>query len=368
MSKKLKIAVICENPHYILGGIENYNALCYQDWAHKYDVTEFPFIADQGKRSTVRPLNNNIKINYLLVGWKPNLMIWGGIYTKKKMQKIFNDFDVVIINSSWIPKKWLNNDKTILVQHNDLQVYCWKWNSKNYLFSFSLILNSLFFNIGTLKNPFLKAKNIVFYSKETDFESNVKNKWYIQLAHKSQSEIICQNINNRLGFAWIGRLVDDQKNVKDAIRLANLNNDMSIYGQGNVKLIDKYLKNKQQFKGIISKHQIDEILKSLKAFILTSKYEGFSFVVVEALSMGTPVIMFNTFDAAKFFKNSGAVFLIEKNNIEQFNAKIAWLRNLSLKEYENISNQAIDFAKKHFTKEIFWNKWDQVLSNWKTND
>lgn len=353
----MKIAYITNCAHFYLGGVENYANIFFEYFGSKYEITEFPTLKIKKNETNKKPWPF-IKTSDNLLGWKPYLFVWGGSYNQKKIQKIFDDFDVVIISAIFLPKKWLNHQKVILVQHMDKSWYTSK--NKPWLMRLGQLINRCLFNVGTNNNPFSKAKNNVFFCQETaDF--TVGKAWYIPLAHKKKNEIIFQEFN-REKFVWISRLDQRQKNVNAIVKLANVNPNIKIYGQGySQKIIEKKLKNKSQYCGFLPQRLINNTLSKSKALLITSFFEGLPFTAIEALSNGTPVILFDTFDSAKFLAKSGAVFLINKGDLNGFNQKINWINRLNSSEYSKISRRAIEFAKTNFSKESFWNNWNKVF-------
>ena len=100
----------------------------------------------------------------------------------------------------------------------------------------------------------------------------------------------------REGFVCIGRL-SKQKNYELAIKaFSKLNFRLDIYGIGPeesvLKELNNSLNNKEiKFRGFTD--NVESILVNAEALIVTSNYEGFSNVIVEALACGTPVISKN---------------------------------------------------------------------------
>lgn len=355
----MRIAVICNLQHFYVGGVENNNRLRYESWVKNHKVTEFPTLQGKSNLTKVCEPNPNIKIDLSLLGWKPHNFIWGGTYTRKNYKKIFDNNDVVIISSLLPPKKWLKNPKAILVQHMNKDWYSLR--GKPLIWSIGQLIDTLFFGAGTITNSFKKAKNTMFYAPETEAYTK-GNKFYAALPYKLKEDIK-ETTLKRDGFVWIARLEQAQKNVKAAVRLSNSNNDLIIYGDGpSKKMLLKKLINREQYGGKLVRGQIDEKLASAKGMIMTSNFEGFGFTVSEALTNGTPVILFNTFDSCKFFAKSGAVFLIPKGDIKAFNAKMKWLRELPNDEYQVLSEKAREFARNNLSKEAFWHSWENALN------
>lgn len=110
-----------------------------------------------------------------------------------------------------------------------------------------------------------------------------------------------ETINEYYDLAFIGRLAN-QKNPLEFIEIVNeLNKKMNItavmmgagYKEKECKdLIEKYnLKNVIQLKGFLKNPYA--VLKNCKILCITSIFEGFGLVAIEALSLGKPVIATN---------------------------------------------------------------------------
>lgn len=362
----MKIAVITHQEHIYIGGIENNNRLRYESWSKDHEITEFPTLSLKTSSAQVSQANPKVKVDLSLLGWKPYNFIWGGTYTRSNYKKIFNNFDVVVISTPLPPKKWIKNPKAILVQHMNKDWYT--LGGKPFVWSVGQLIDTIFFGAGTITNTFKKAKNVMFYAPETEAYTP-GNKFYAALPYKKKAELPLEPNTKRNGFVWIGRLEQAQKNVKAAAKLANNNSDLMIYGDGpSKKILYKKLNNQKQYGGKLVRSEIDHKLSSAKGMIMTSTFEGFGFTVSESLSNGTPVIMFDTFDACKFFEKSGAVFLIKKGDIKAFDEKMKWLKELPDSEYIKLSKSAIAFAREKLTKEVFWDSWNNALNTVNLNN
>lgn len=183
---------------------------------------------------------------------------------------------------------------------------------------------------------------------------NEKNIYFIQLSEKI-NELNLNGISNRKGIIYLGRIDDAQKNISKLIELnKKLNYVIDFYGDGKKDLIEKMGNN---YKGFLKQNEILNKLQEYKFLILISKYEGFPFSAVQALSIGLPVILADNFSSAKFLidnNKNGALLEIKdtKNNIKKINE----LLNLNDKDYYTIANDSYTFAKKYLNDTLFENK------------
>lgn len=136
----------------------------------------------------------------------------------------------------------------------------------------------------------------------------------------------------------VGRL-EPQKGFDLLIEaFSNINRDdlngysFHIYGDGEDKkallelIIDKQLNNFIFLEGV-SKNIQEEMYNS-SIYIMTSRYEGFPMVLLEALSVGLPIISYDCpTGPAEIIENNDVGFLVEFNNAKQLVEKTVELVN-----------------------------------------
>lgn len=85
------------------------------------------------------------------------------------------------------------------------------------------------------------------------------------------------------------------------------------------------LQERVVFKGYMSRQDLmDEIAKS-HIFVLNTSFESFSFQVVEAMNLGTPVITTNIGNLPEIIEDGVSGFLVKPNDIEAIKSKIKLL-------------------------------------------
>ena len=161
-------------------------------------------------------------------------------------------------------------------------------------------------------------------------------------------------------FVMIGRIVNDSKDyltVVEAFADSEIKEKLYIVGDGpyknqlEIKIKELNLESKVKLLG--SRKNPYSILKNSKGLILSSKYEGLSNVILEALVLEKPVIAANCPYGPKEIlgeeQNIGILFTtgdkVELTTI---------LKNLNSKEFDTLKmkNRVKDFSEEGILKEI----------------
>ncbi|MBR4486381.1 glycosyltransferase [bacterium] len=168
-----------------------------------------------------------------------------------------------------------------------------------------------------MKNPILNYHNIVMYDQfNLKYVQKKRNDLfeYNLISLSSNKEVNLLNLNNlkyRKKIIYFGRIENEQKDIDKLIAINDKIHLIDFYGNGEESLIKKL---GDSYKGKLEHKNMNEILQKYKFSILLSKYEGFSFSLVESLSNGLPSILSNTYQSAKFLiDNNHNGLLIEKD-------------------------------------------------------
>jgi glycosyltransferase involved in cell wall biosynthesis len=145
------------------------------------------------------------------------------------------------------------------------------------------------------------------------------------------NQIKFQRIDDEIIIGNAGRFVK-QKNQEFLIHLAvklqaaNIKFKLLLAGEGKLKskLIDLAeslnIDDKVIFTGFVD--NISDFMESIDIFILPSFWEGFGYVLVEAMYCKKPVIAFNLSSNPEIIDDNKTGFLVEKNNFDDVIAKI----------------------------------------------
>jgi glycosyltransferase involved in cell wall biosynthesis len=131
------------------------------------------------------------------------------------------------------------------------------------------------------------------------------------------------NLNDKITIGTVSRL-SPEKDLETLIcafaRIAKKNNnfELKIAGDGELKsnlmnlCIKLEIANKVKFVGKVT--NTVKFYKSLDIFVLSSKYEGFGMVLLEAMACGLPIVAANNTAIKEVLGHSGAGLLFKTSN------------------------------------------------------
>ncbi|MBO6021791.1 glycosyltransferase [bacterium] len=355
----------------LLGGIERYNNYLI-DILNKYYDVEIHILITENYQLDER-VNEYKNCKYFYVDFSKLKLGKNKIAhafkeydlikkTRKKFNKLLNQNRYnLIINSSFInlsPNKKLQN--LFLIQHLSLDAYVGKYRTANI---FVYLFYKFIKNTNLLKN----ILNIVVYDyiNKLEFEkyNSYANYYAIPLCIEdfNNKPIIFPNLTNRQGIVYIGRINATQKNVDKLYEINKFINCIYFYGQSYNPIEDK-IKNKlisqNSYCGFFTdRENLQIMLNKYKFCILYSNYEGFGFSLVEALSVGLPLIVKNTFTSASFLCNEKTGLLLPKDTtIDQDIKLIEKFINMDNDTYKQYVSDCIDFYNKNLLYKNFEEK------------
>ncbi|MGL4183666.1 MAG: glycosyltransferase family 4 protein [Metamycoplasmataceae bacterium] len=363
----MKILFLNEHRHNQIGGIETYTrVLARYFYNMNHNVSEIVFFEDKVEGTTNKL--DFIKEFIIFKNKKINLIKRINIINKI-LPKIINDFDLIICQISMFkwPKYFYKNEKVLYVQHFCPEFFEHKFFTGKFL---SIITSKLAEATG-FKNSLKNFKNIVVFSESDKERIKLKN-WQkafcIPLAKYSKNEIKNMMNNkkeNSRDFIFLGRIENKQKNVlfiQKIFKKANL--EIDFYGSGDKNIIQET--DKIKYKGSIKQEDLPSVLNKYKFLVLLSKYEGFPFVLVEALSHGIPFITTDSFVAAKTLTNNNGYLVSnkEKEIIDTLNN----MKSLSDKQLKQLQENCFNYALENLSLEVFYNKWNNVINYFETKN
>lgn len=228
------------------------------------------------------------------------LYLFWHYYSLPKLVKLYK-IDIIHMPCAWFTSKKIN---TVVTIHDLIEIKTPKYNQ-----IFNFIKTRMIYS--SIKN----AKHIISVSKSTARDINLTRNSGITVIHngndklknlKQSPEILSKyNLDKHRYFVFVGTL-QKHKNLDKAIlsfnKLVTFHNNykLVLIGQKDnsysilIELIKKLNLNKEIIMtGHLPDSEKDNLVMYSRCLILISKYEGFGLPILEAQSMGVPVICSN---------------------------------------------------------------------------
>lgn len=225
------------------------------------------------------------------------------------------------------------------------------------IFKFS---NHIIFISDHVKKYFLKKINLKKNLFSVIYYGYKIKKINIKIKNELKKKYIFKKKN--LKICTIARHVK-QKNLEFLIKAFSkiiyekkINSTLIIVGKGNqtkrLKMLAKEQYVDKKIIWISYCKDIEELLKNMDIFCLTSNYEGFGLVLLEAISQKIPVVAAKVSAIPEIIKNNYSGVLYESNNYEQFLLGInKIIKNKSFKN-KIISNSLLNLKNKFTLKKM----------------
>ncbi|MDB4056853.1 glycosyltransferase [Candidatus Thioglobus sp.] len=281
------------------------------------------------------------------------LYLWMVINIKK--------YDFIQLTSYFFPITWfaalLCNIYSVpfsLAPRGELEDNALKYNKK-----FKKIIHKYFLKKLYKKSSFIlvtSSQELGFSRKY--FPSNMKFELipnYIDL--NTNKQVSDELIKNKKDILYLGRL-HPKKGIENLIKAYMIlgeditkSNSLLIVGSGNseyekkLKLLalnDKKYKNKIFFLGHKQGKEKENLYRNSKVFVLPSYSENFGNVVLESLSLSTPVIS-SKFTPWRELEVAQCGFL-SGNNPDELKNKIEYIFKMNSKEYIRYCNNSYKFV------------------------
>ena len=188
-----------------------------------------------------------------------------------------------------------------------------------------IIYNGLDFTESSqlpVKELYKRQNGEVIIGNASRFSEEKGHEFLIELAQKLKY----QNVNFKLLLAGTGKLEHKYKKLVETLDLS-----------------DKVI-----FMGFVT--DMKSFNQNLDIFVLSSHYEGFGFVLIEAMAQEKPVIAFDIGSSAEIIEDNVNGFLIEKFNVKQLAEKVTYLIN-NKEVREEMGRKGLIRAKEHFSLE-----------------
>ena len=115
--------------------------------------------------------------------------------------------------------------------------------------------------------------------------------------------------------------------------------------------------NNVEFLGYKTGKELTDLVSNAYFVIIPSEwYENNPMTIIEAYSVGTPVIGARIGGIPEIVVDGQTGFLFESGSVDDLRTNIKTADNISADEYYKISANTIKFAKDNLSKENYWNK------------
>ncbi len=119
--------------------------------------------------------------------------------------------------------------------------------------------------------------------------------------------------------------------------------------------------NRVIFAGFVPDEDLTSLIKSSRAYVLPSLYEGFGMPVIEAQAVGTPVVVSKISSLPEVTGESG-IYIDDPNSVESIRSALEKVMALSPKERIRIIKEGKENAKR-FDWDISAQKIISILKN-----
>lgn len=371
------------------GGMERVLINKANYFSEKFNFEIFIITTDQNNMNNFFQLNKKVKCIDLKINYYEDLKktifkrIKPFLYKQKKHKillekeilKIKPDFVVSLgcEDTYFLPKL---KDKSLKIR----EFHFGKNFRREYVKSFNKgLIYKIKANIDTLREELLikKYDKVILLTKE-DLK-NWKNRLNMEVIPNSISNIpfevsSCENKK----IISVGRL-DGQKGydrlveVWKIIKTKDIANEwiLEIYGEGIDKnIIEKKIKNYNLQNSLFLKgttNKIEEKYQESSIYVMTSRYEGFGMVLIEAMAYGLPVVSFDCLSGPRdIIKNNEDGYLVKNGDIEDLAKKILYLMKdrEKRKEFGRKAKQNVT----RFLEERIMEEWKELFESLKNKE
>lgn len=285
-------------------------------------------------------------------------------YQRKHIKEIAKNFDLIICNQNFIGIITDKDHPNILwVQHFDFY----------FLKRLAIFSRTFVQLISNTVCPYKQIKQKVVYSKNSQnlykkfFKKNYKKSKFYSIFLSFSKDKIYQATNieekNNKPVVFLGRIHDvSSKKVGIANKVAKyLDRPINVYGEYKPCFVKKY--KYLNFQGKYnSKQDLNKIFENSSLTLITSKYEGVSYVGIESIMHSTPLFIRNTYAEAKnLLKNNNGLLIDKKMKPKQI-AKVIKNTLNDHHRYEEMVKSSLLYEKE-LSYETFVNAWKSLIQN-----
>jgi len=391
----MKICFYCDSI-FTFGGVQRVLAVLAKELSKKHEITILTLDDPSLKDTTMYDLCE-VNINYIFLKYSKSpiyelipskaysflykkilpqnrlLSKWYGYssFPKSKSQHLINilnneNYDVVVgvhvfLSFHLASIKDKINSKTIGWMHSSYDAY---FTIKNpYV---GILKNFFIYSVSYLDKIIVLSKaDQIRYLNNLNINSHVI---YNPLTVNNQGKVEVRNKT----FLAIGRLSTRTKGfdvlIKAFARFAAENKDwdLKIVGDGPEKEYLQSLINERKLEEKIVIYpftkDIETFYRMSSVFILSSRWEGFGLVLLEAMSFGLPIIASELPVTKELLDSKGVGLFFQNENIEDLCQKMIEMTNLEENKLSEMSNNALLLAEKFSIDKIVL-EWEEMINS-----
>lgn len=277
-----------------------------------------------------------------------------------------NQYDMIILNPEFfvyfdVIKKLHPESKIVLWMHNNYDIYI-----------------DLYFkdNLPPIMHAAKSADGIICLEQYSAAHWRNINKNTVVLHNPLTMQSTQQHCNlNAHSIAFVARLVQDHKGLDYLLETATtLPPDWSIEIAGSgpdqqwleEQIHQRHLEHAITLHGSLHDNELDELYRSSSIFLMTSRWEGFPLVAVEAMSRGLPIVGFDIPALQEVTDHGQYGLLSPLGDIDKLSGNVHKLM-LSIQEREHYSSLSIQRAQA-FSLETIIQDWKDLIRQLSTRD
>ncbi|HCM6242992.1 glycosyltransferase [Klebsiella pneumoniae] len=225
-----------------------------------------------------------------------------------------------------------------------------------------------------LNKNYKKIDKVVFLSEG---DKNHYQEIYMDNAESIPNSVECENYyrgeKNNKKLIFLGRLDENQKQISHLIKIVKrlynkgeLNGwTLDIYGGGvDGVMLERMIEENCCDDYIFMKGKTEKVplvLSESDIMVMTSSFEGFPIVLVEAAASSLALISYDSAPGiSDIIYNGENGFVIEKNNLDEFEFYLSKLIN-DEQLLNSFRSRSRDIYLENYTSKIVGEQWDKLL-------
>ena len=210
---------------------------------------------------------------------------------------------------------------------------------KNHLEQHCQVQKVVLFLLRHTNLSFFETRELVAFFKGKGVESvwfpNVRNRRVVPKTEKEMAEysrrfVFMAHVRKTKG---VGELIDCFRHLSDDFQV-------DIYGRLDDFTEEELRGSNYRYKGLLNPQEVVDVLKKYDVLLLPSYMEGYPGIVIEAYSVGVPVVATNVGGVPEILEEGVTGFMIESKRVSALENAI---KNIDEKNHLEMSKNALAF-------------------------